>query len=64
MSWNIHLYLSSREKLWEERGRLEKALEQNKDTKDAEWGILTKRGGIKMELSDVNEEISRRLSDD
>ena len=60
MAWNIHTYLSSDRSLREERNELEKALEQNKDTKDMEWGILTERGGIKMELSNVNEEIARR----
>jgi len=64
MSWNIHLYLSSRKSLREQRDKLEKDLEQNEDTRDSEWGISTRRGSIKGELSDVNEEIRRRLSDD
>ena len=63
MGWNIHCYLSSNESLRKQRDKLEKDLGQNKDTKDSEWGILTERGGIKMQLSDVNEEIARRLSD-
>jgi len=64
MPGNIHLYLSSRESLREQRDELEKELEQNKDTKDSEWGISTRRGSIKRELSDIGEEIERRLSDD
>lgn len=64
MAWNVHLYLSSREGLRNQRGELEKELAQNKDTKDSEWGVSTQRGSIKRQLSDVNEEILRRLSDD
>lgn len=64
MAWNIHLYLSSRRSLREQRNELEKELEQNKDTRDSEWGVSTRRGSIKRELSDISEEIARRLSDD
>ena len=53
MTWNIHLYLSSREKLREERHRLEKDIEQ-RDSPDKE--------SVLRQLSDVNEEIARRLS--
>ena len=63
MPWNIHLYLSSREGLHEQREQLEKELEQNKDAKDSDWGISTRRGSIKRELSDIHEEIARRLSE-
>lgn len=64
MPWNIHLYLSSRESLREQRDELEKELEHNKDTKDSEWGISTQRGSIKRQLSDISEEVARRLSND
>ena len=64
MPWNIHLYLSSDKSLREQRDELEKELEQNKDTRDSEWGISTRRGSIKRELSDISEEIEGRLSND
>lgn len=64
MAFNIHLYLSSRESLREQRNKLEKELGQNEDTKDSEWGISTRRGSIKRQLSDIGEEMARRLSDD
>jgi len=63
MTWSIHLYLSSRESLCKQREELEKALKQNRDIKDSDWGILTERGAIKSQLSDINEEITSRLSD-
>ena len=62
MAWNIHTYLSSDESLHKQRDELEKELERNNDTEDSEWGVLTPKGGIKMELANVNEEIIRRLS--
>lgn len=64
MSRSIHLYLSSRESLQEQRNELEKELSQNKDTKDSDWGVLTRRGAIKSQLADVNDEIAKRLSND
>ena len=60
----IYLYLSSRESLRKQRDELERELEQNKDTKDSNWGIDTRRGSIKRELSEINEEIAKRLSND
>lgn len=60
MGFNVHVYLSSDESLREKRNQLEKELGGNKDTKDSEWGVLTQRGGIKMELSEISEEMARR----
>jgi len=64
MSRSIHLRLSSRESLRKQRDELEKDLEQGEDEKDTIWGISTRRGTIKRQLSDVNEEITRRIAGD
>ena len=64
MAFNIHLYLSSRESLRERRDKLKKELAQNKDTEDSQSGVSTRRGSIKRELADVDEEIAKRLSHD
>ena len=64
MSKNIHLHLSSRESLRKQRDELEKELGQTKDEEDTIWGISTRRGTVKRQLSDVNEEITRRIAGD
>ncbi len=62
MAFNIHKYLSSNDSLHEDRKRLEKELSLNKDSNDSKSGILTDRGCIKSQLSDVYDELSRRAS--
>lgn len=62
MSFNIHKAISSNESLREQRNQLEKDLERNEDNRDSEWGILTDRGCIKSELSDIEYELRRRRS--
>ena len=60
MGFNIHKAVSSNSSLREQRDELEKELGRNEDTKDSEWGILTNRGCIKQDLSEIEEEMARR----
>ena len=60
MGFNIHKAISSNSSLREQRNELEEELGLNRDTKDSEWGILSRRGCIKQELSEIEEEMARR----
>ncbi len=60
MGLNIHKAISSNRSLCEQRSGLEEELRGNEDTRDSEWGILSRRGCIKQELSEIEEEMARR----